>query len=211
MSTAPRVAHHFDSPLQQRHAAELGMWTFLATEVLLFGAALTAYAVYRLMHPAAYAAASHELYKSIGATNTAVLLLSSAAMAMAVEAAPQRARVASRWMALTCLLGIAFLALKAMEYTLDVREGLLPGSRFASAKFEHPAPSEQFLVFYWILTAIHALHVGCGIAVIAFCAIRLRRVRSPESLANTVHNVGLYWHFVDIVWLFLLPLLYLSE
>ena len=209
-SVNPHVAHQFDDAAQQHHAASLGMWLFLATEVLVFAGLFTGYIVFRSLYPHAFAETGRHLYKWIGVTNAAVLLLSSAAMAMGVETPAQAQRVKSSWMLGTVGLALLFVGLKAIEYTLDVRESLLPVIRFDPTPFSEPAHSQLFLVFYWVMTGLHAFHVIGGILVILFLALRVRSAAQPERLTNAVIVVGLYWHFVDIVWLFLLPLLYLN-
>jgi cytochrome c oxidase subunit 3 len=208
--SAIHVHEQFDDAAQQRHAATLGMWLFLATEVLVFSVLFTAYTVARAANPQAFHEAGHHLYKWIGVGNAAVLLLSSTAMAVAVETPRSHQRRRSAWMLGTALLGTIFLGVKAVEYTLDIHESLLPLVRFDGSRFLQPARSELFLVFYWAMTALHALHVLGGVCVIALLALRVRRALEPERLDNAVHAAGLYWHFVDIVWLFILPLLYLN-
>lgn len=209
MSTL-HVAHQFDDAAQQRHAVSLGMWLFLATEVLVFSVLFTAYTVARSTAPESFADAGKHLYKWIGVANAVVLLLSSGAMAMAVETPADRSRAKSRWLFVTVAMGLVFLVLKGTEYTLDIHEGLLPGISFAPSRFVDPRHASFFLVFYWCMTGLHALHVAIGICVVAGMALLLRFGPEPEARANAVHATGLYWHFVDIIWLFLLPLLYLN-
>ena len=204
-------AFQFDDAEQQREAAGLGMWTFIITEVLFFGGLFTGYTIYRLLYPVAFAEASNHLFRWIGAGNTAVLLTSSLTMALAAQAAERgaRRRVAG-FLLVTVLLGCIFLGLKGLEYTLDVREGLVPGAGFAAGEFADPAHSQLFYLFYWIMTGLHALHVTIGIGVLAVLAVMARRGRfGAGDNPNAVEMAGLYWHFVDVVWLFLLPLLYL--
>jgi len=212
--TAVRLAHQFDDAAQQRQAAELGMWTFLATEVLFFGGLFASVVIYRHAYGAAFAAASRHLYLWIGAVNTAVLLASSLTMALAVDAAarglPRRCR---RWLWATAGGGAAFLALKAYEYRCDWSDALVPVLRFDAGRFASgsAAHAELFYVFYWIMTGLHAVHVACGVLAVAVTARRAgRRAYTPEN-HDTVENVGLYWHFVDVVWVFLFPLLYLAR
>lgn len=206
----PGVAHQFDDAEQQREAATLGMWTFLVTEVLLFGGLFTGYTVYRLQYPRAFAEASRHLYMWIGTANTAVLLLSSFAMALAVRAAAERSRRATAaLLGLTIALGATFLGLKGLEYGLDIREGLVPGAAFHAEGFSDPAHAQLFLVFYWAMTGLHAAHMTAGIGVLGVLLVLVLRGRLPATGSNTVEMAGLYWHFVDVVWLFLFPLLYL--
>jgi cytochrome c oxidase subunit 3 len=201
------VGVQFDDDAQRREAAVLGMWVVLATEVMLFGPLLLGYTIYRCAYPHAFAEASHLLVRSIGAANTAVLLTSSLTMALGVHAAREgRRRRVALHLALTAGLGAAFLALKGVEYAIDVHEGTLPVLAFRPGALQEPAHAELFLVFYWILTGLHALHLTIAVAVVAGLAVLAWR-GADSSVA--VENAGLYWHFVDLVWVFLFPLLYL--
>lgn len=213
MTAAPQavVASQFRDAGQQSHAARLGMWVFLASEALVFAVLLTAYASLRWWYPADFAEAGRHLYKWLGVANTALLLLSSAAMAAATERASVSPRTTARLMFTAAALGVAFLAVKGVEYTLDIREHLLPGPLFEPPPFTTPGHAEMFFLFYWIVTALHAVHVAIGVAAVITIAATVRRGRGdPLGLENAVHNAGLYWHFVDVVWLFILPLLYLN-
>ncbi|HOE96472.1 MAG TPA: cytochrome c oxidase subunit 3 [Candidatus Sumerlaeota bacterium] len=206
-TTAPH--HQFDDLLQQRRAYEMGMWIFLVTELLLFGGLFLGYAVYRNLHTAAFQAGSRELNLLAGAINTAVLLVSSLTMALALHALQlARRRAAARLLALTALLGALFLAIKAWEYTSHVLHHKFPGALFQSSG-PHPGPLELFYSFYFAMTGLHAAHMLVGLVVCAIMIGLLRRGRfTPESHAP-LEMTGLYWHFVDIVWIFLFPLLYL--
>jgi cytochrome c oxidase subunit 3 len=208
MTHAP--AEQFDDLEQQHQAAELGMWTFLTTEVLFFGGLFTAYALYRWNYPQAFLQASHQLYLSIGVANTAILLISSLTMALAVRATatgPRRHVVL--YLLATLGLGLLFLLLKAVEYRLDYVEHLVPGASF---HYEGPADSahvELFMVLYFIMTGLHAAHMVAGVGCVGVLALRAARACRPDEYATFIEMTGLYWHFVDIVWLFLLSLLYL--
>jgi cytochrome c oxidase subunit 3 len=219
------LAHHFDSLGQQHETATLGMWSFLATEVLFFGGALLAYAVYRNAYGLAFAEASKELITWAGAINTAVLLSSSLTMALAVYFA----RVGNRnllalCVGLTMLFGAVFLGIKFTEYAIDYREGLIPGidgwnhGRWHEVAEEMNQPSlapaldrgaQMFFVFYFILTGLHAVHMFIGMGLLTWLLVRSRRGDFSAEYYTPVEVVGLYWHFVDIVWIFLFPLLYL--
>lgn len=209
--TSALVAHQFDDAIQQHEAVNLGMWSFLVTEIMFFGGLFTGYAAYRFKYGDAFADASRHLIEWIGAANTAVLLTSSLFMALAVHAAQVgRRKPLLIYLALTVLLAICFLGLKAYEYSEDYREHLVPQLNF---HYEGPAPAHQvelFLVFYWIMTGLHALHVLIGVGLISFLAVQALRGRYSPQSHNPVEMIGLYWHFVDIVWIFLFPLLYLS-
>jgi cytochrome c oxidase subunit 3 len=206
--------HHFDDLEQQHEATSLGMWTFLATEVLIFGGLLTGYTIYRAHYPLDFAVASRHLNIVIAAVNTVVLLTSSLTMALSVRAVQTgQRRKLLRCMILTAVLGAMFLVLKAVEYTEDYHENLVPGMAFKESEWP-PLGAEaghvkMFLMFYYILTGLHAVHLLIGIAVLAVMTELARRSWFSPDYYTPIEAWGLYWHFVDIVWIFLLPLLYL--
>jgi cytochrome c oxidase subunit III len=205
------VAHHFEDLDQQRDAAELGMWLFLATELMFFGGLFLAYTVYRQAYPTAFAHASQTLNVTLGAINTAVLLTSSLTMALAVRAAHdgQRGKLIGLLMA-TAALGAVFLSVKAYEYAHKYHEHHMP---FTGLHFEWPAEELKGAVtyfnLYFVMTGLHALHMVIGIGVLLTLAVLAWRGGLLRERATTVHNVGLYWHFVDLVWVYLFPFLYL--
>jgi cytochrome c oxidase subunit 3 len=206
------LAHHFDSPAQQHEAATLGMWMFLATEILFFGGVLTAYAVYRNAFGAAFAEGSKQLITWVGAVNTAVLLSSSLTMALSVYfARVNRRELLVACVGLTIVFGTAFLAIKFTEYAIDYREKLIPGLRWEPegipASLDHGA--QLFFLFYFILTGLHAVHMFIGMGLLVYLLVGARRGRFSSDYFTPVEVIGLYWHFVDIVWIFLFPLLYL--
>ena len=204
------TAEQFSQPEQQRESAFLGIWTFLATEIMLFGGLFFGIVVYRVLYPDAVREASQHLYKSIGAVNTAVLLISSLLVALAVLAARQaRRRDVVVDLLISAALGLLFLGIKAFEYYLDYSEGLLPGR--GSKPFPITAPgAELFINAYWFATGIHALHVLIGVGILAVVAQREGGAGLALPQRDVVVEVaGLYWHFVDIVWIFLFPVLYL--
>ncbi len=209
MAEAP-LAHQFDDIVQQREAAGLGMWTFLATEVLFFGGLFTAYTVYRMSYPDAFREACHHLYMWLGAVNTAVLLTSSWTMALAVRAiatTDRRSGISSLlW---TAALGTLFLLIKGVEYYLDLREQLVPGAGFRTAWSVDPSHAQMYFVLYFIMTGLHAVHMLVGVGAVLVMAFLVWRDSQVTRRANAVEMTGLYWHFVDIVWIFLFPLLYL--
>jgi cytochrome c oxidase subunit III len=208
-------AHQFYTLEQQHEASTLGMWVFLATEIMVFGVLFTGYAAYRAEYALSFAAASRHLDIRIGATNTVVLLTSSLTMALAVYAARLgQKKWLVRCLILTALLGTLFMVFKAVEYYEDYRDHLVPRLGFDAeakdwAKPVNPKEVELFLMFYYIMTGLHALHLTIGIALMAIIAyLAWRGAYSPEYY-SPVEVAGLYWHFVDLIWIFLLPLLYL--
>lgn len=208
----PTLAEQFDDIPQQREAAGLGMWTFLVTEVLLFGVLFTGYTVYRVANPHAFGVASEHLYLSIGTVNTAILLISSFTMALAVHFGHhQNRRLTVRFLLITAGLGVLFLAFKAVEYTLDYRDALVPGVRFdpARAGDADVGKVQMFFVFYFIMTGIHAIHVLAGVGAISTMATIVHRTRRLPDRAIAVELTGLYWHLVDLIWIFLFPIMYL--
>lgn len=199
-----RPAPQFDTIESQRNAAAIGMWAFLAGEILFFGVLFTGFAAYAWAHAEAFDRGSRLLDWEAGAINTAVLLTSSLTMALAVRAARARARAAAvAFLLATAVLGAAFLGVKIWEYASKVHEGHLPavvhGLRGLGVRAAHP--ENLFLAFYFVMTGLHALHMVVGIGLLLWMSIR------PE--ADPIEASGLYWHFVDVVWIFLFPALYL--
>jgi cytochrome c oxidase subunit 3 len=203
------VAHQFDDAEQQREAGLLGMWTFLVTEVLFFGGLFTGYAVYRHAHPDGFQIGSHLLNLPLGTVNTAVLILSSLTMALGVHASQTgRRRALIGFLIATMVLGATFLGIKFVEYHHKFQEGLIPGSAFAYDG-PHRPEVELFLSFYFAMTGMHALHMVIGLGIMTVLLGMARRGRFTPEYHAPVVVAGLYWHFVDIVWIFLYPLLYL--
>jgi len=205
----PHVAHHFDDAEQQRNAATLGMWSFLITEVMFFGGLFLAYIVYRAAFPHAFAQASHHLDVTLGTVNTVVLITSSLTMALAVHAAQTGHRATQMSsILLTMGLGGVFLGIKAYEYAHKFHEHLVPGPyfRWAEADAGH---AEIFFSLYFAMTGLHALHMVIGFGLLTWIFLAARAGRFGRGYSTPVDLVGLYWHFVDIVWIFLFPLLYL--
>jgi len=221
MSRAAYIEQQFEDFEQQTHSATLGMWVFLATEMLFFGVLFVSYMICRTRWPEAFKEGSKELKLWIGGANTAVLLTSSLFMAMAVRAAALgNNRAVVRFLGITIVFGLAFLALKATEYTLEYQEGLVPEIRFTMIPpdemgkppaQQHPRPQQEklFMCFYFIMTAFHALHMIVGVSVLAVLLVLTRRGHYSAEYHNPIEIAGLYWHFVDIVWVFLYPALYL--
>jgi cytochrome c oxidase subunit III len=210
---AGALAHHFDSLEQQHEAGTLGMWTFLATEILFFGGLFLAYTVYRNAYFAAFVAGSEHLDVVLGTINTLVLIGSSLTMAMAVHAAQTGKNSLSTYLAATMLLGTIFLGIKAVEWHHDYVEGMIPGVAWEPERWqeEHVVAREVqiFFLLYFCMTGLHALHMLVGFGVLGYMFVCARRGMFGPSYYTPIEVTGLYWHFVDIVWIFLFPLLYL--
>jgi cytochrome c oxidase subunit 3 len=213
--SASSVLHHqFEDIEQQRDADNFGMWVFLATEMLFFGGVFTGYIIYRTLYYPGFVAGSHGLEANLGAAMTFVLLASSFTMAMAVHAAREGKRgMLVGFLTSTIILGIAFLALKFTEYFHKWHEQLVPGFNFhpalASLRGAPQRSVELFMCFYFFMTGLHALHMIIGIGLLAVLAIFAWQGKIPRESYTTVEVSGLYWHFVDIIWIYLFPLLYL--
>jgi cytochrome c oxidase subunit III len=210
------LAHHFADLEQQHEVAVLGMWVFLATELMVFGALFTGYAVYRAAYPAEFAAGSGALNIWFGGINTVVLLSSSLTMALGVHGAQLgRRHAVVTYLALTALLGTAFLVIKGFEYHNDYVERLVPGLAFNDQDWLrhepplNPGKVKLFLLFYYTMTGLHGVHLLIGIVFMTVLTILASRGRFTPQYYGPIEVGGLYWHFVDVVWLFLLPLLYL--
>lgn len=203
------LAHHFEDLPQQRETVTLGMWAFLATEVLFFGGLFVAYLVYRSGQPEVFAEASQKLSVMLGAINTGVLLTSSLTMALAVHAAQEgKRKVLVRFMVATIVLGLMFMGIKAVEYSHKFQEGLFPGSGF-TYDGAHAAGAQIYFSIYFMMTGVHALHMVVGVAILGIMTVFAARGKYTAEYYQPVEMFGLYWHFVDIVWIFLYPMLYL--
>ncbi len=203
------TAPQFDDAEQQRSASTLGIWIFLATEILFFGVLFAAYSITRIRHPEAFAAGSRLTNVTLASINTAVLLTSSLTMALAVHAARTGVRRAlAGWLCLTVALGVAFLAIKGVEYYFDYAEHLVPTVNF-SYSGKGAGQVELFFYLYYFITGVHALHVFIGVVVIAVMAAMSMRSAFNPDYYTPVDVTGLYWHLVDVIWLFVYPLLYL--
>jgi cytochrome c oxidase subunit III len=203
------LQEQFEEMPQQKEAATLGMWAFLATEVLFFGAMFMSYIVYRHAYPRAFAEASHHTIVLYGTINTAILLTSSLSMAFAVNAAREdNFKWLFRFLGITILLGLGFLAVKGLEYSEDLSEHLWPGPNF---KPELPPQAQIFWFLYWLMTGVHALHVTVGLGLLSVMAWMSSHQKFSAAYHTPIEITGLYWHFVDIIWIFLYPLLYLIQ
>ena len=204
------LAHQFEDLQQQQESASLGMWVFLATEVMFFGGLFAGYTIYRNLYLPGFEAGSHMLNVTIGALNTAVLIGSSLTMAMAVRAAQMGKRGALvAFLILTILLGLAFVGIKlTLEWRHDYLEGLAPGLNFTFSG-AHAKSVELFFFFYFAMTGVHALHMLVGMGILVVLVVQAWRGQYGADRYNMIEGFGLYWHFVDIIWIFLFPLLYL--
>jgi cytochrome c oxidase subunit 3 len=205
----PALAHHFENLGEQKEASSLGMWLFIAQEVMFFGGMFLAYTVYRNVYPEAWVEASHHLDWKLGGINTAVLILSSLTMALAVRAAALgRRQQVVIFLVATVVLGSVFLGVKVVEYADKFEHHLVPGADF---RFEGPnaRPAQIFYSLYFAMTGLHALHMIIGIPILLVLAWKAHRGAYGPAYHTPVEMTGLSWHFVDIVWIFLFPLLYL--
>jgi cytochrome c oxidase subunit III len=217
----PRLQHHFPNLAEQKHASTLGMWLFLVQEVMFFGGLFLAYTVYRNLYFDAYAAGSHHLDVKLGGINTAVLIISSLTMALGVHAAAEgKGKLTAFWLVATVVLGSIFLGVKVYEYHDKFVNHLVPGAHYSAQHLEfhgQPIPAgsdlerqtQIFYSLYFAMTGLHALHMIVGIPILLLLAFLAWRGSYTKAYSTPVEMFGLYWHFVDIVWIFLFPLLYL--
>ena len=221
----PQHRHHFETEEQQREAGSFGMWLFLLTEIMFFGGMFFAYLLYRNWYYPAFAAASNQLSVPLGAFNTVVLISSGFCMAVGVWAAEVRKKgVLVVMLILTTFFGLVFLGVKADEYHEKYEMHHIPGDSFSISQFTNPAgygikeeplapdmaqKTQVFFFLYFAMTGMHALHMIIGIGLLVWLLYRAQRGEFTHGYVAPIENFGLYWHFVDIVWLFLFPLLYL--
>jgi cytochrome c oxidase subunit 3 len=221
----PQHRHHFETEEQQREAGSFGMWLFLLTEIMFFGGMFFAYLLYRNWYYPAFATASNQLSVPLGAANTAILISSGFFMALGVWAAEVRRRkTLVAMLVLTTVFGVAFLGVKAVEYTEKYEHHHIPGNSFSIAEFTNPAgygikeeplapdmaqKTQIYFFLYFAMTGMHALHMIIGLGLLFWLTHRAWRGDFTAGYVAPIENFGLYWHFVDIVWLFLFPLLYL--
>ncbi len=221
------LRHHFVSLEQQDETASFGMWLFLLTEIMFFGGLFTAYLIYRNWYYPAFVAASHTLSIKLGAINTLVLITSSFTMAMGVWCAETKKQKGLVWSLIaTLILGFAFLGIKTVEYKEKFEKHHVPGSSFSIQSFVHPVAedgkeadkalpadtasrTEVYFSLYFAMTGMHAVHMIIGIGLLVMMLVQAMRGAYSHGNIAFVENFGLYWHFVDLVWIFLFPLLYL--
>jgi cytochrome c oxidase subunit 3 len=203
------IGHHFSSIGRQNEAMRLGMWLFLATEVLLFAGLFCGYAVYRFEFPAAFEECSRHLDIALGTVNTVVLITSSFTVALAIHfARTNRSKAAAVCLVITLAFALAFLGIKAVEYTAHFREHALPGKYYAFEEVKLPG-SAMFYTLYFLMTGLHGVHVVAGMSVLSYILWRTTQGRYSSAYYTGIELGGLYWHLVDLVWIFLYPLLYL--
>jgi len=227
--TLPQHRHHFETEEQQREAGSFGMWLFLLTEIMFFGGMFFSYLLYRNWYYDAFVTASNQLSVPLGAFNTFILITSGFFMALAVWAAEVRKKKQLViYLILTTIFGIAFLGVKTVEYKEKWEKHHIPGASFDVHEFINPAidaktgkqeqkalapdmaqKTQIFFFLYFAMTGMHALHMIIGLGILAWLIWRAQRGDFTEGYVAPIENFGLYWHFVDIVWLFLFPLLYL--
>ena len=221
----PQHRHHFETVEQQREAGSFGMWLFLLTEIMFFGGLFFAYLLYRNWYYDAFFTASNQLSIPLGTANTAILITSGFFMALAVWSAEVRKKDMLVWtLILTTVFGIAFLGIKYDEYHEKWEKHHIPGAHFDISEFVNPAAygikekplppdmaqrTQVFFFLYFAMTGMHALHMIIGVGLLFWLIWRARRGDFSAGYVAPIENFGLYWHFVDIVWLFLFPLLYL--
>ena len=205
----PQVAHQFEDAAQQYETATLGMWAFLITEIMFFGGLFAGFFVYVLGHTQAFAEGSRHLDLALGTINTVVLLGSSLTMALAVRSAQQGHRNGQAlFLALTIILGLVFLGIKGVEYAHKFEQHLVPGPQF-QMEGSHAQSAQLFFSFYFAMTGVHALHMVVGVGLLSWLLINAWRGKYTQTYFTPVEVCGLYWHFVDVVWIFLFPTLYL--
>jgi cytochrome c oxidase subunit 3 len=215
----PALRHHFADEVQQKNSASLGMWLFLVTEIMFFGGMFCAYLIYRLSHFSDFAAASNSLSIKLGAGNTVVLLLSSLTVVLAVNAAQHgKRKLLVFYLVATIVLGLIFLGVKGVEYHDKFVDHHVPGPNFHleehAAGHAEQAPVNQqhaqmFFSLYFVMTGMHAIHMIIGVGLFAGLTVLAWRGHYNENYHTPIENAGLYWHFVDVVWIYLFPLLYL--
>ena len=207
----PKLQHHFETMQQQKEASTLGMWLFLLTEVLFFGGLFFAYLLYRMWYFEAFAEASRSIAIAPGLINTAVLIASSLTMALGVRSAQTSQRSATvKWLILTIVLGLVFLGIKVYEYADKFEHHHVPGANFISDS-PWAAQEQIFFSLYFTMTGLHALHMIVGVVMMSIITWMAHKGKFDSTYYTPVEMAGLYWHFVDLVWIYLFPLLYLVE
>jgi cytochrome c oxidase subunit III len=207
------LREQFDTEAQQKDASTLGMWVFLITEIMFFGGMFAAYTIYRSAYPTVFAVASTSLDVVVGAINTCVLLLSSFTMVMAVRAGQLGQRnMIIFFLIITLIFGCVFLGVKAYEWNNKYEENHMPGqAHFHLEGTQLQGPAKLFFSLYFAMTGLHALHMVVGVGILTFIILETKKGKYSADYYTPIDIAGLYWHFVDIVWIFLFPLLYLID
>ncbi|MCZ0933366.1 MAG: cytochrome c oxidase subunit 3 family protein [Oligoflexia bacterium] len=212
MSENKNLAHHFDSYEQQVRAEKLGMWLFLATEILMFGGLFVAYVIYSGEYPAIFKAGAQFLDWKKGAINTVVLLVSSWTMAMSIYYAQKdQIRKCKIMLISTLSCGFLFMVIKYIEYSHKFHEGIFPGGFFSYSGEGFVEGLPLYFSFYYLMTGLHASHVLIGMSLIAWALVRTYKKQIGSHHYMPLEYVGLFWHLVDLIWIYLFPLLYLVE
>ena len=209
MSDKQNHAHHFESLKAEADASKLGLWIFLCTEILMFGGLFVAYAIYHNLYPSLFLTGSKFLDWKLGSLNTAVLLLSSFTMALSIfYAQKDRFRLSTICLWITFLCGVIFLGVKYIEYSHKIHDGLLPGKFFSHEGIKNLG---LYFSFYFVMTGLHGSHVIAGMVFIFWLIIRSHKRHFRNGYVFPLECVGLFWHLVDLIWIYLFPLLYLVE
>jgi cytochrome c oxidase subunit III len=204
-----QLVHHFGDMEQQRQSSTLGMWVFLITEIMFFGGMFASYMIYRIAYPKAFFDASEHMNFWAGTINTVVLITSSVTVVLAIYAIQMgRQKTSAFFWVITLLFGMTFLVIKGFEYHEHWVHHLFPGSHFIGIGID-PGHTQIFFCLYFIMTGFHALHMVIGVGLVTWILVKTLRGAFSTTWHNPVENVGLYWHFVDLVWIYLYPLLYL--
>ncbi len=207
----PRLQHHFRNADQQFSSSKLGMWLFLFTEIMFFGGLFVAYIVYRAWNPELFTMAASQLDTVLGAVNTVVLIGSSLTIALAIRAAQtDKQKQIVNYLLMTILLAGVFLVIKYFEYMHKFDLGIFPGAYYTFEGIDHPKANVFFSIYY-MMTGLHGLHVVIGIGLMIWLVVRAKMGDYSSKWYTPVEMTGLYWHLVDIIWIFLFPLMYLIE
>ncbi len=209
--TASHLAHHFVDSEQQFDSAKFGMWVFLVTEILFFGGLFVAYIIYRAWNPDLYFLAAKELDTVMGGVNTLVLIGSSLTMALAIRSAQlNQQRNIIVYLLITIGLAMTFMVIKYFEYTHKFDMGIFPGEYYTYDGIDHPKAAIFFSIYY-MMTGLHGIHVIIGVGLMVYLLIKVRQNAYNAEYYTPIEITGLYWHLVDIIWIFLFPLLYLID
>ncbi|MDI6402223.1 cytochrome c oxidase subunit 3 family protein [Balneolaceae bacterium ANBcel3] len=209
--TDDHLQHHFKDEDQQFESSKLGMWIFLVTEMLMFGGLFVAYIIYRAWHPDLFYLAAQELDAGLGALNTVVLIASSLTIALAIRSLQlDEFKKSIQYLSATLVLAATFLVIKYIEYTDKFAKGILPGGHYSYEGISHEMAANFFSIYY-LMTGLHGIHVLLGMGLIGWMIIKVRKRSVHSRYFTPVENTGLFWHLVDIIWIFLFPLLYLID